>query len=84
MAPANCWGSIRSYVANEGKLVAIVRAGSCRGGLAADARPSARRRGARRSGASRRAHPGMVTMRTAFGTTRIVDMLAGDQLPRIC
>ena len=30
------------------------------------------------------AHPGMVTMRTAFGTTRIVDMLAGDQLPRIC
>ena len=30
------------------------------------------------------AHRGMVTMRTAFGTTRIVDMLAGDQLPRIC
>jgi hydrogenase expression/formation protein HypE len=29
-------------------------------------------------------HPGMVTMRTAFGTSRIVDMLAGDQLPRIC
>jgi hydrogenase expression/formation protein HypE len=27
---------------------------------------------------------GLVTMRTAFGTTRIVDMLAGDQLPRIC
>ena len=29
-------------------------------------------------------HPSMVTMRTAFGTTRIVDMLPGDQLPRIC
>jgi len=29
-------------------------------------------------------NPGLVTMRTAFGTTRIVDMLAGDQLPRIC
>jgi len=28
--------------------------------------------------------PGMVTMRTVFGTTRIVDMLPGDQLPRIC
>jgi hydrogenase expression/formation protein HypE len=27
---------------------------------------------------------GLVTMRTAFGTTRIVDMLPGDQLPRIC
>ena len=29
-------------------------------------------------------HPSMVVMRTPFGTTRIVDMLAGDQLPRIC
>jgi hydrogenase expression/formation protein HypE len=27
---------------------------------------------------------GLVTMRTPLGTTRIVDMLAGDQLPRIC
>jgi hydrogenase expression/formation protein HypE len=27
---------------------------------------------------------GLVIMRTALGTTRIVDMLAGDQLPRIC
>jgi hydrogenase expression/formation protein HypE len=26
----------------------------------------------------------LVTMRTVLGTTRIVDMLAGDQLPRIC
>ncbi|MEO8373058.1 MAG: hydrogenase expression/formation protein HypE, partial [Candidatus Solibacter sp.] len=29
-------------------------------------------------------HPGMVTMKTAFGTSRIVDLLPGDQLPRIC
>jgi hydrogenase expression/formation protein HypE len=28
--------------------------------------------------------PGLVTIRTVFGTTRIVDMLAGDRLPRIC
>jgi hydrogenase expression/formation protein HypE len=28
--------------------------------------------------------PGWVTMRTVLGTTRIVDMLSGDQLPRIC
>jgi hydrogenase expression/formation protein HypE len=27
---------------------------------------------------------GLVTMRTTLGTTRIVDMLSGDQLPRIC
>jgi hydrogenase expression/formation protein HypE len=28
--------------------------------------------------------PGRVTMRTAFGGARIVDMLVGEQLPRIC
>ena len=27
---------------------------------------------------------GTVTMKSAFGSTRIVDLLAGDQLPRIC
>jgi len=35
-------------------------------------------------GTVNRADPGLVTMRTPLGTTRIVDMLAGDQLPRIC
>jgi hydrogenase expression/formation protein HypE len=29
-------------------------------------------------------HPGMVTMRTIVGSQRIVDMLVGEQLPRIC
>ena len=28
--------------------------------------------------------PGIVVLRTAFGGTRIVDMLVGDPLPRIC
>jgi hydrogenase expression/formation protein HypE len=28
--------------------------------------------------------PGIVVMKTGFGGTRIVDMLAGEQLPRIC
>ena len=28
--------------------------------------------------------PGMVTMKSRIGTTRIVDMLSGEQLPRIC
>jgi hypothetical protein len=27
---------------------------------------------------------GIVSMRTGFGGTRIVDMLVGEQLPRIC
>jgi hydrogenase expression/formation protein HypE len=29
-------------------------------------------------------HPGMVAMRTIVGSQRIVDMLVGEQLPRIC
>ena len=29
-------------------------------------------------------HPGLVVVRTGFGGTRIVDMLVGDPLPRIC
>ena len=71
------------YVANEGKLVAIV-APDC-----ADVVLAAMRRhplGTRASavGTVTAAHRGMVTMRTAFGTTRLVNMLAGDQLPRIC
>jgi hydrogenase expression/formation protein HypE len=30
------------------------------------------------------AHPGMVTMRSLIGGERVVTMLAGEQLPRIC
>jgi hydrogenase expression/formation protein HypE len=29
-------------------------------------------------------HPGFVTMKTRVGGNRVVDMLAGEQLPRIC
>jgi len=29
-------------------------------------------------------HPGKVVMQTRIGGTRIVDMLTGEQLPRIC
>jgi hydrogenase expression/formation protein HypE len=28
--------------------------------------------------------PGIVLLKTAFGAERIIDMLVGDQLPRIC
>jgi hydrogenase expression/formation protein HypE len=71
------------YVANEGKLVAIVAPD------AADAVLTAMRRNPNGTNASIAgtvvaAHPGMVTVKTAFGTSRIVDMLSGDQLPRIC
>ena len=29
-------------------------------------------------------HPGMVVVRTPFGTTRVVERELGEQLPRIC
>jgi hydrogenase expression/formation protein HypE len=71
------------HVANEGKLVAIVPPAS------ADAVVAAMRglpagEGAARIGAVVAEHPGMVTIRTIVGSERIVDMLVGEQLPRIC
>lgn len=71
------------YVANEGKLVAIVDAGVAETVLKAMRQ---HRSGceARIIGAVTERNAATVVMRTAFGTTRIVDMLPGDQLPRIC
>jgi hydrogenase expression/formation protein HypE len=71
------------YVANEGKLIAIVDAGAAEGVLQA-MRGHPLGREVQVIGTVAREHPGLVTMRTPLGTTRIVDMLAGDQLPRIC
>jgi len=71
------------YVANEGKLVAIVSAESASAVVQA-MRQHPQGRDAAIIGGVTATHPGMVTMRTAFRTTRIVDMLAGGQLPRIC
>lgn len=71
------------YVANEGKLIAIVAPASADAILAAmQSHPLGQ--AARIIGTVNQSRPGLVTIRTAFGTTRIVDMLAGDQLPRIC
>ena len=71
------------YVANEGKLVAIVDAAQAERILAAmRAHPLGQQ--ARIIGRVTESNPGLVMMRTPLGTTRIVDMLSGDQLPRIC
>jgi len=71
------------YVANEGKLIAIVDSAT-----AADVLVAMRLHPlggqAQIIGTVGKETPGLVTMRTALGTTRIVDMLTGDQLPRIC
>ena len=71
------------YVANEGKLVAIVDSGHAERIVAA-MRGNPLGKQARVIGKVTESNPGLVTMRTSLGTTRIVDMLSGDQLPRIC
>jgi hydrogenase expression/formation protein HypE len=71
------------YVACEGRLVAVVP------GERADAALAALRShdlgaGATLIGRVADDPPGLVLLRTGFGGTRIVDMLVGDPLPRIC
>jgi hydrogenase expression/formation protein HypE len=71
------------YVANEGKLIAVVPPEQADAALAA-MRADPRGSGAVRVGAIHAEPPGIVVLRTAMGGTRIVDMLVGDPLPRIC
>ncbi len=71
------------YVANEGKLVAIVAKEDAEQVLFAMRRhPLAR--DAAIVGEIVREHPRLVTLRSSIGGERIVAMLAGEQLPRIC
>ncbi len=71
------------YVANEGKLVAIVAPEESDRALdALRAHPLGA--GAAHIGEIRAEPPGVVVLLTTFGGTRIVDMLVGDPLPRIC
>jgi hydrogenase expression/formation protein HypE len=71
------------YVANEGKLLAIVPAGSANAALTAmRAHPLGSK--ATVIGEVVADHPEFVTMKTRVGGTRVVDMLSGEQLPRIC
>jgi hydrogenase expression/formation protein HypE len=71
------------HVANEGKLVAIVPAASVDAVLAA-MRGVTEGAEAVEIGRVVADHPSMVTVRTIVGSQRIVDMLVGEQLPRIC
>jgi hydrogenase expression/formation protein HypE len=71
------------YVANEGKLIAVVAPEAASPVLdAMRAHPLGVN--AQLIGTIVEDHRRLVTMRTPLGTSRIVDMLAGDQLPRIC
>lgn len=71
------------YVANEGVLLAFVAAARADDALRA-LRAHSLGADAVQLGRVVAAHPRMVALRTALGASRIVDMLSGDQLPRIC
>lgn len=71
------------YVANEGKLLAVVPLDEVNAALAAlQSHPLGQL--AAVIGEIRDKPEGLVVLRTSFGGTRIVDMLVGDPLPRIC
>jgi hydrogenase expression/formation protein HypE len=71
------------YVANEGKLLAVVASADADRVLSAmHSHPLGKE--AAIIGEVTSDHPGFVMMKTRVGGTRVVDMLSGEQLPRIC
>lgn len=71
------------YVANEGKLIAVVPPEEAEAALVA-MRALPVGADAALIGEIREDPPGIVLINTGFGGNRIVDMLVGDPLPRIC
>lgn len=71
------------YIANEGKLVAIVAPADASAVLAA-MRNTRYGEDAVRIGEVTAGPRGRVLLKTTLGSTRLVDMLAGEMLPRIC
>jgi hydrogenase expression/formation protein HypE len=71
------------YVANEGKLVAIVDPADA-DKILARMKKNRYGRDATIIGEVTSEHPGKVVMKTKLGPSRILDMLSGELLPRIC
>ena len=71
------------YVANEGKLVAFVAPEAADAALQTMRSLSGCEQAAE-IGEVKTDPPGMVLMETAFGGRRVLDLLVGDPLPRIC
>jgi len=71
------------YVANEGILVAVVDPGVSERIVSA-MRDHEHGRASALIGTVDRSAPGMVLLETAAGGSRIIDMLQGEMLPRIC
>lgn len=71
------------YVANEGVLI-VIAPPEAEAPLLQVMHSHPLGANARRIGTVVPDHPGVVVMRTTVGGTRVVDMLSGEQLPRIC
>ena len=71
------------YVANEGRFVAMVPASQAETALAVMRRHKVARQAASIGTVTDRSAPPVV-LRTVLGTQRILDLLSGEQLPRIC
>jgi len=82
-AAAELLGIDPMYIANEGVLVAFVAPEGAEAALAA-LRAAPGCEAAAEIGEVRAEPPGMVVVDTAFGGRRVMDLLAGDPLPRIC
>lgn len=82
-APCELLGLDPLYVANEGRFIAFVPPAQAERTVAT-LRAHAVCAGACIIGRVGGARSGMVTARTLLGTSRLVDMFSGEQLPRIC
>ncbi|MBL7112329.1 MAG: hydrogenase expression/formation protein HypE [Bacteroidales bacterium] len=71
------------YIANEGKLLVIIPESESEAVLKA-MRNHPAGKNATLIGRVTEDHPGIVRMITTIGSSRIIDMLTGEQLPRIC
>jgi hydrogenase expression/formation protein HypE len=71
------------YIANEGKVVVVVRGPDAEAALDV-MRGTDVGREAVRIGTVTDTHPGIVVARTAIGGSRVVDLPLAEQLPRIC
>jgi hydrogenase expression/formation protein HypE len=71
------------YVANEGRFVVFLPAGDAARALEI-MKSAAVSAGACCIGSVQPGSPGLVTLRNQLGAQRILDLLSGEQLPRIC
>jgi hydrogenase expression/formation protein HypE len=83
MAASELLGLDPYYIANEGKLIAILPSAQAEAVLTA-MKKNPYGQEAALIGEVKTENPGKVVMKTVIGGRRLMDMLAGEQLPRIC